>query len=71
MFKVGTIQHFVKGLTEFQAIALASNKAESRELASYIIFETKDGIYNWKNCMTKHNLLGRVNFVKQLESKIK
>lgn len=70
MFKVGTIQSFIKGLTAFQAIALASDKNESRKLASQIIFETKDGIYNWKNCMIKNGLLERVNFVKELENKI-
>jgi hypothetical protein len=70
-FKVGTIQHFVKDLTDFQALALASNKSESRKLAEYIIFETEGGIYNWKNCMVKKNLLSRVNFVKQLSSKTK
>jgi hypothetical protein len=71
MLKVGTIQHFNKDLTDFQAIALASDTARARELSQYIIFETKDGIRNWKNCMDKHNLLSRVNFVKELESKVK
>jgi hypothetical protein len=70
MFKVGTIQGFIKGLTEFQAIALASDKVESRKLAEHIIFETKDGWKNWFNCSNKNNLLGRVNFVIELQSKI-
>ena len=69
MFKVGTIRHFIKRLTEFQAIELASDRNRSRELASQIIFKTKDGIWNWKNCMIKNNLLEKVNFVKELESK--
>jgi len=71
MFKVGTVQNFVKGLTDFQAIALASNRIESRKLAETIIFETEGGIYNWYNCMVSNNLLSRVNFVKQLSSKTK
>lgn len=71
MFKVGTIQTYVKGLTDFQAIALASDEGESRKLAQQIIFENEGGIYNWKNCMVKHNLLARVNFVKDLEMKNK
>jgi hypothetical protein len=69
-FKIGTIQSFIKGLTDFQAIVLASDKVESRKLAEHIIFETKDGIYNWKNCMLKNGLLEKVGFVRELESKI-
>ena len=71
MFKVGTIQQFIKGISDFEAIKLAGDKAESRKLASIIIFETKGGIYNWRNCMDKHGLLKRVNFVLDLKSKIK
>lgn len=70
MLKIGTIQKFVKGLSDFQAIALASDSNQSRALSSYIIFETKDGIYNWRRCMERNGLLDRVNFVKTLESKI-
>lgn len=69
-FKIGTIQSFVKGLTDFQSIALAADKNQSRELAGRIIFATDGGIYNWKNCMIKHGLLTRVNFVKELETKL-
>lgn len=71
MFKVGTIQKFTTGLSDFQAISLASNESQARQLASRIIFETPAGIYNWTNCMIKNDLLSRVNFVKELESKIK
>jgi hypothetical protein len=71
MFKVGTIQTFKKDLTDFQAIMLASDKAQSRELARYIIFETNGGIHNWTNCMNKYGLFERVSFIKQLENKIK
>jgi hypothetical protein len=71
MFKVGTIQAFKDGLTDFQAIALASDRNQSRELAEYIIFETDGGIYNWKNCMNKYGLFERVKFIKSLLLKTK
>jgi len=70
MFKVGTIQGFVKGLTDFQAIALASDPAQSRQLAGHIIFETPNGVANWLNCANKNDLFTRVNFVKKLENKL-
>lgn len=69
MFKVGTVQRFIPGLTDFQAVAIASNKAESRKLAEKIIFETEGGIYNWKNCMIQKDLLSKVEFVKELEKR--
>jgi len=69
-FKIGTIQKFNSSLTDFQAIALASDLDQSRRLAEHIIFNTEGGIYNWKNCMNKNNLLERVGFVKKLESKL-
>jgi hypothetical protein len=71
MFKVGTIQAFKDGLTDFQAIALASDRNASRDLAEYIIFETDGGIYNWKNCMNKYGLFERVKFIKSLLLKTK
>lgn len=71
MLKVGTVQAFVKGLTDFQSIALASDAGQSRKLAETIIFSNDGGIYNWKNCMDKNGLLARVNFVKTLELKSK
>ncbi len=69
MLKVGTIESYLSNITDFQAIALASDTGEARKLSEDIIFNHDGGIYNWKNCMIKNNLLERVNFVKQLESK--
>lgn len=65
--KIGTIQTYNSGLTDFEAIALAGNRDKARELSAHIIFDTKGGIYNWKNCMLKEDLLTKVNFIKQLE----
>jgi len=75
MLKVGTIQSYYKQLngtvlTDFQSITLASNRAEARTLSAKIIFETPNGIMNWKNCAIKCGLIEKVNFVKQLENKI-
>ena len=69
-FKVGTIQKFRKDLNDFQAIALAGDRDQSRALASEIIFNTQGGIWNWKNCMMTYKLDEKVKFIKQLESEI-
>jgi hypothetical protein len=70
MLKVGTIQLYQSGLSDFEAIALAGDRTRARELSAHIIFDTKGGIYNWKNCMVKEDLLTKVNFIKQLEVEI-
>jgi len=71
MFKVGTVEQFKTELTDFQAIALASDRNQSRELARYIIFETEGGIWNWKICSQKYGLVERVSFIKSLINKTK
>lgn len=71
MLKVGTVQHFIPSLTDFESISLASNRQQARDLSAHIIFETPNGIKNWYNCMIKNNLLERVNFVLELQNKIK
>lgn len=71
MFKVGTVKSFSKDLTDFQAIALASDRDEARKLAEHIIFQTKGGIWNWLTCAKKDGLVSKVEFIKNLESKIK
>lgn len=67
MLKVGTIEDYTKGLTDFQAIALASDANQARQLAEQIIFNTPNGIENWKNCMIKYDLQPKVEFVEQLQ----
>ena len=71
MLKISTIQLFQKELNDYQAIQLAMDETSSRNLSEHIIFETPNGIWNWKNCMVKNNLLSRVNFVLELKGKIK
>lgn len=66
--KVGTIQHYLPKLTDFQSILLAYNEPEARKFSEMVIFDN-DGIINWKNCMIKHNLQERVKFIKQLQEK--
>jgi len=70
-FKISTVQMYVKGISDWDALNLAMDYREARELVSHIIFETKGGIHNWSLCAKKDGLLARVEFIKQLESKIK
>lgn len=70
MLKIGTIQAYNSGLSDFQAIALAGDRLQARELSRHIIFDTTGGIYHWKNCMIKEDLLTKVNFIKQLEVEV-
>jgi hypothetical protein len=71
MLKISTIQGFQKGLNDYQAIQLAMDETSARNLSEHIIFETPNGVWNWKNCMVKNNLLDRVNFVLELKNKVK
>ena len=70
MFKISTVQLYIKGISDWDAIQLAMDYNEARELASKIIFETPNGLSNWKICTIKKNLQSRVLFVKQLQQKI-
>lgn len=70
-FKVSTVQHYKKlidgeTLTNKQAVLLALEAAEARELAKSIIFETDGGIQNWVNCSKKHGLVDKVRIIKAI-----
>jgi hypothetical protein len=70
-FKVSTVQHYKKlidgeVLTNKQAVLLALEAAEARELAKSIIFETDGGIQNWVNCSNKHGLVDKVRIIKAI-----
>lgn len=69
-FKVSTVQHYAKlqghELTGKDAILLALDADEARALASYIIFETQGGIWNWQNCADKLGLGDEVTIIKKL-----
>lgn len=72
-FKVSTVQDYKKlitgeVLTNKQAVLLALEAAEARNLAKSIIFETDGGLNNWLNCSRKHGLQARVDLIKKLEN---
>lgn len=72
-FQILTVQHYYKSIyqqeiTRKEAVEIALNEQKSRQLANDIIF-TAQGIRNWANCATKHELNQKVAFIKNLETK--
>lgn len=70
-FKITTLQTFYKQRTGKEisgrdAVVLALGYDTASDLASYVIFETKGGIYNWANCATKLNLVAEVEVLKRI-----
>lgn len=70
-FKVSTIQYhyknlYNKDLTGKEAVLLALDENQSRELAKRVIFETDKGANEWYNCSKKHNLKAKVDIIKEL-----
>lgn len=70
-FKVSTIQKYVKdrtgvSISQKDAVLLALDTPKASELASWIIFETKGGIWNWKNCAESLGLPKEVEIIKKL-----
>jgi len=70
-FKVTTVQNYEKirsgkVLTNKEAVILALDTEQAKELAKWIIFEQKGGIFNWLNCAEKHNLAEEVTVIKKL-----
>lgn len=70
-FKVTTVQRYHKErtreeLTGKEALLLALDYDRAADLATWIIFETQGGIWNWKNCSDKLGLSAEVTIIKKL-----
>ncbi len=70
-FKVTTVQKYEKmrsgtTLSGKDAIELALDAQQSRDLATYVIFETDNGIANWTNCATQLGLPSEIKVIKKL-----
>ena len=70
-FKVSTIQYHYKNLygkelSGKEAVLVALDEAQSRELAKRIIFETNKGANEWWNCAKKHDLKNKVEIINKL-----
>lgn len=61
---------YSKNITGKDAVIIALNTEEARQLASDIIFKTDKGLSNWYNCTKKHNLQGRLDIIRQLETPV-
>lgn len=71
-WKVSTVQHYAKlrdgsVLTQKEAVLLALDLKQASDLASYVIFETPNGINNWQNCANRLGLQGEVAIIKKLD----
>lgn len=73
-YKLKTIVDYTKTLynkdiTERQALDLALDEQQARQLTRDIIFSGKDkGVLNWYNCAKRYNLETKVQIIKELES---
>lgn len=71
-FKIGTVMLYWKQwkgetLTAVQASLIALDHTKSRELASYVIFETENGLDNWYNCTVRLGLEEKLKTIRFLE----
>lgn len=71
-FQIATVQHYKKlldgeTLTNKEAVYLALDDESARQLASQIIFQSKDGLDNWYNCSVKHGLYGQLQVINKLK----
>ena len=73
-FQITTVQHYEKLLhnrevTRKQAIEIALDEKEATQLASDIIFTTKNGVAkDWVLCSAKHGLTAQLQTIKKLEN---
>ena len=69
MWQIGSFQHYWslktgQKLTQKQAASYALDDVKARELASWVIFETKSGVdKDWVNCSKRHSLQTLVDFI--------
>lgn len=71
-FQIGTVKHYYKTLkgielTDKEAVLIALDDQKARELASDIIFQTKNGLDNWYNCTQKHSLDTQLQVINKLK----
>lgn len=72
-FKESTVIHYYKlqngkTLTPKEAVSLALDSKSAKELAKFVIFETKGKVTgDWKHCGEKLNLDSQVDLIKKLE----
>ena len=72
-WQVSSVKHYYKlmtgkDLTSKEAIVLALDKEESKKLAKYVAFQTKNKIgKDWVNCNNKYNLDTQVDMIKSME----
>ncbi len=70
-FQITTVQHYVKqfenkDISKHDAIVLALDATEAKELARKIVFEVKGGVEaNWFNCNSAHQLQTQVNVISE------
>ncbi len=72
-FKIGTVigyykQLYGKTITPLEAVQIALDEQQARQLAKDIIFKD-DGIGNWYNTMNRYGLREQIKIIKLLESK--
>lgn len=70
-FQKSTVIHYYKTLygkdiTGKESVLIALDDSKSARLAEDIIFGTKDGYTNWKNCAIKKNIKQSVDIVNKL-----
>lgn len=73
MFQIKTVQLYVKKfegreIDRVEAIRIAVDHDAARALAKRIIFEEAGGIYNWRNCADRLNLVPQIEVIKKLEA---
>ena len=74
-FQIATVIYYEKVLYNRQisakeAVLIALDEQETRELAKDIIFKTKSGVIkDWYNCSIKYKLQDKVNLIKEIEAK--
>ena len=71
MWQIKSVQHYVKvfekrDITRVEAIRIAIDHDQARELTKKVIFEDSKGIWNWANCAKKHSFEDRVEIIKRL-----
>lgn len=71
-FKQPTVIHYMKTLYNKEvngkeAILIALNEDQARNLARDIIFDVQGGVFNWANCAKKMGLAEEITLIRRLE----
>ena len=73
-FQIATVIYYEKVLynrqiTAKEAVLIALDETQTRELAKQIIFNSKSGVIkDWYNCSNRYKLQDKVQIIKELES---